>query len=65
MNELQEKIRIEDMIYEFRGHQVILDRDLAKLYHVETRILNQSIKRNSDRFPEEFCFQMNTIEFQN
>ena len=43
----------------------MLDRDLAKLYQVETRILNQAVKRNQLRFPEAFCFQMNDEEFMN
>lgn len=66
MNEVLEKeINIENMIYEIRGKQVMLDRDLAKLYQVETRILNQKVKRNIERFPEEFCFQMSILEFEN
>ena len=60
-----ENIKIEDMIYEVRGKQVILDRDLAILYKTETRIINQSVKRNIERFPEEFCFQLNDEEFAN
>lgn len=44
--------------------QVMLDRDLAKLYRVETRALNQAIKRNSERFPENYCFQLSEQEFQ-
>jgi hypothetical protein len=43
----------------------MLDHDLAKLYNVETRILNQAVKRNISRFPENYCFQMNEIEFVN
>lgn len=50
------------MIYTFRGKQVIVDRDLAELYHVETRVLNQSVKKNIDRFPVEFRFQLNDEE---
>ena len=45
-----ENIKIEDMIYEVRGKQVILDRDLAILYKTETRIINQSVKRNIDYY---------------
>lgn len=45
-------------IYEIRGHKVMLDSDLAELYGVETRILNQAIKRNIERFPEDFMFQL-------
>lgn len=66
MNEIivKENIQIENMIYEIRGKQVMLDRDLAKLYNVETRIINQSVKRNAQRFPEEFCFQLTSGEFE-
>lgn len=67
MNDLVEKddIEIENMIYEVRGKQVMLDRDLAKLYHVETRVLIQKVKRNIERFPKDFCFQMTELEFEN
>jgi hypothetical protein len=43
---------LKDKIYSIRGHQVMLDRDLAELYGVETKVLNQSVKRNKERFPE-------------
>ena len=46
------------MIYTVRGEQVMLDSDLAKLYGVETRTLNQAVTRNPDRFPERFCFRL-------
>lgn len=49
---------IQRKIYEIRGQKVILDRDLAALYQVETRVLNQTVKRNIDRFPEDFMFQL-------
>ena len=49
---------IQRKIYEIRGQKVILDRDLAALYQVETRVLNQAVKRNIDRFPEDFMFQL-------
>ena len=64
MNEIieKEKIIIEDMIYEVRGVQVMLSFDVAKLYHVETKALNQTIKRNINRFPESFCFKLNDNE---
>ena len=45
-----ENIKIEDMIYDIRGKQVMIDRDLAKLYQIETRTLNQRVKRNIERF---------------
>ena len=64
MYKLKEELNIEDMIYEIRGRKVIFDRDLAKLYNVETRVLNQKVKRNIDRFPEEFCFQLDRLEFK-
>ncbi len=65
-NELlvDENINIEDMIYEVRGKQVILDFDLAYLYKVETRVLNQAIKRNIKRFPEDFMFQLTDQEWK-
>lgn len=59
-----EKIDIENMIYEIRGKQVMLDRDLARLYNVETRVLIQKVKRNIERFPKIFCFQMEDEEFK-
>ncbi|MCQ2601388.1 MAG: ORF6N domain-containing protein [Treponema sp.] len=55
---------IEDKIFTIRGVQVMLDKDLAELYGVETRILNQSWKRNIERFPEEFCFQLTKDEVE-
>ena len=64
MNEiiLDSDIRIENMIYEIRGKQVMLARDVAKLYQVDTKVLNQTIKRNIERFPKMFCFQLNLDE---
>ncbi len=56
---------IQTRIYAVRGLQVMLDRDLAEFYGVETRVLNQAVKRNSERFPEEFMFQMNQKEMEN
>ena len=50
--------RIERAILLVRGHKVMLDRDLASLYGVETKTLNQAVRRNSDRFPEDFMFQL-------
>jgi hypothetical protein len=52
-------------IYLVRGKKVMIDRDLAELYQVETRVLNQAIRRNSDRFPEDFMFQLSEKEFEN
>lgn len=48
--------QIRNLIYVIRGKQVMIDSDLAMLYHVETRILNQAVKRNISRFPERFRF---------
>ena len=57
--------QIKDMIYIIRGQRVMLDSDLAKLYGVETKVLNQAIKRNTRRFPEDFMFRLNTKEHEN
>src|SRR5436190_9969086 len=54
--------RIERSILLIRGHKVMLDSDLADLYEVETKVLNQAVKRNSDRFPEDFMFQLTAGE---
>jgi len=51
-------------IYALRGQKVMLDKDLAALYKVETKVLNQSVKRNADRFPPDFMFQLNNKEFE-
>ena len=53
---------IKNMIYTVRGEQVMLDSDLAKLYGVETRTLNQAVTRNPDRFPDRFCFRLTKRE---
>ena len=55
---------IQNRIYEVRGERVMLDRDLAALYEVETRVLNQSVKRNIKRFPKDFMFQLTKAEFE-
>lgn len=63
MNEIiKENQKIEDMIYEVRGVQVMLSSDVAKLYQVETRRINEVIKKNLNRFPESFCFQLTNDE---
>ncbi|WP_316782759.1 ORF6N domain-containing protein [Pedobacter frigiditerrae] len=56
---------IESRIYVIRGERVMLDFDLASLYEVETRVLNQAVKRNIQRFPEDFMFQLTKEEFEN
>ena len=60
MNEIQ---TIQSKIYEVRGQRVMLDFDLADLYHVETRVLNQAVKRNLRRFPQDFMFQLTENEW--
>ena len=56
---------IKQKIFLIRRHKVMLDRDLAKLYGVQTKVLNQAIKRNVERFPHDFMFQLNNEEFKN
>lgn len=57
MNQIIEnKINIEDMIYEIRGKKVMVDSDLASLFDYETKDLNRQVKRNQNRFPETYCF---------
>ena len=60
-----EENSIRSKIHVIRGQQVMLDRDLAVLYLVETKVLNQAVKRNIVRFPENFMFQLNDTEFEN
>lgn len=66
MNEVIEKenIKIENMIYEIRGVQVMFDSDLAKLYETETKRINESVRRNTKRFPFNFCFQVTYEELE-
>lgn len=56
---------IQNKIYEIRGERVMIDFDLAKMYNVETRVLNQAVKRNIERFPIDFMFQLNEYEWEN
>ena len=56
---------IERRIYLIRGQRVMLDRDLAELYSVTTAALKQAVKRNIDRFPDDFMFQLDREEFEN
>jgi ORF6N domain len=56
---------IQSKIYEIRNQKVMFDFDLAQLYEVETKVLNQAVKRNIDRFPEDFMFQLTDEEFNN
>ena len=62
MNNLIPIERIENRIFLIRGQKVIVDRDLAELYGVETKYLNRQVKRNLERFPEEFMFQLSAKE---
>lgn len=54
---------IQNRIYEMRGERVMLDKDLAELYEVETRVLNQAVKRKLKRFPPDFMFQLTRQEW--
>ena len=56
---------IQNKIYEIRGYKVMLDFDLAEMYQVETRVLNQAVKRNIERFPKDFMFQLTDEELKN
>ena len=58
-------VKIQNIIYEIRGQQVMLDEDLARIYQVETRRLNEAVKRNIDRFPHAFMFQLTLAEYDN
>lgn len=58
-----EELNVEKMILVIRDKQEPLDRDLATLYGVETRAINQAVKRNMERFPERNCFQLTELEF--
>jgi hypothetical protein len=62
MNELAVQKSIEEKIFTIRGLQVMLDRDLAELYEVETKVFNQAVKRNKNRFPDDFRFQLSEAE---
>jgi hypothetical protein len=63
-NPVLSKAQIESLIFSIRGTQVMIDRDLAEIYQVETRVLNQAVKRNINRFPERFRFQLNHEEIE-
>ena len=62
---MNEVIQVQNLIYEIRGFKVMLDSDLAKLYEVETRALNQAVKRNIERFPAHYMFQLTKEEYKN
>ena len=63
-SELIENEEIQNRIYAIRGVQVMLDEDLALLYGVETKVLNQAVKRNSERFPDDFMFKLSEGEYK-
>ncbi len=65
MNELIVQSEISSHILTLRGKQVILDRDLAELYQVDTKRINEQVKRNIDRFPDDFMFQLTENELEN
>ena len=66
MSEIEKELMsIEAMIYVIRGHRLMLDSDLAKLYGVETKHLNRQVQRNINRFPSDFMFQLTEIEEEN
>jgi hypothetical protein len=65
MQEIMPQVTIESKIHLIRGKKVMIDRDLAALYEVETRTLNQAVQRNLIRFPEDFMFQLSKEEFDN
>ena len=62
---MENLIQIQNLIYEIRGQKVMLDSDLATLYQVQTKVLNQAVKRNIKRFPSDFMFQLTKEEFLN
>ena len=62
---IKSELSIQQQIILLRGKQTLLDRDLAKIYQVDTKVLNQAVKRNIERFPEDFRFQLTKEEFEN
>ena len=62
---VSDDIKIENMIYEIRGKKVMLDSDLAKLYNVETKRINEAVKNNIEKFPERYCFKLSDNESDN
>lgn len=63
-NEITTITSIEDRIFTIRGQKVMIDKDLAELYGVKTMVLNQAVKRNLKRFPDDFMFKLNDDEFK-
>ena len=64
MNELSKELNIENMIYEIRGKQVMLDSDVATLFGYQTKDLNRAVRNNINRFPENYCFQLTKEEYE-
>ena len=62
---IKNDVKIENMIYEIRGKQIMLDSDLAKLYNVETKRINEAVKNNIEKFPERYCFKLTDDESNN
>lgn len=62
---MENLIQIQNLIYEVRGQKVMLDSDLATLYQVQTKVLNQTVKRNIKRFPDDFMFRLTDVEWKN
>ena len=65
MNKIMEKENIKDMIYNLNGIEIMLDSDLAKLYHVETKRINEAVKNNPEKFPERYIFRLSEEEYNN
>jgi len=65
MNELSIQSEIKSRIFTVRAKEVMLDEDLAKLYDVDTKVFNQAVKRNIERFPDDFRFQLSDKEYEN
>ena len=64
MNNITEKEKLESLIYEIRGKQVMLDSDVARLFGYETKYLNRQVNRNKERFPENYCFKLSHEEYR-
>lgn len=66
MNEIARKEdKIEELIYNIRGIEVMLDSDVAKLYHVQTKRINEAVRNNKEKFPERYSFKINDEEYLN
>lgn len=65
LGDLVKEQKILNRIYMIRGEHVMLDKDLAEMYGVETKVFNQSIKRNKERFPDDFMFRLSDKEWVN